>query len=151
MSKYDDLNKLEELKEKGTLTEEEYQREKNRVLNNSNPSNLFGLNENTYLLLMHLSQFAGFILVGLGFALPVIMWLTNKENPNVDRHGKNIVNFMISMFIYFCISGVLILLLIGIPLMIALAVMQFVFIIIATVKASNGEYWKYPLSIKFFS
>lgn len=151
MSKYDDLNKLESLREKGSITEEEYQNEKKKILDSPSPSNLFGMNENTYLLLMHLSQFAGFILIGLGFALPIIMWLTNKENPNVDKHGKNIVNFMISMFIYFCIAGVLCILLIGIPMLLALALMQFIFIIIATVKAANGEYWKYPLSISFFS
>lgn len=151
MSKYDDLNKLEALREKGSITEQEYQNEKKKILEASSPSNLYGMNENTYLLLMHLSQFAGFILVGLGFALPVIMWLTNKENPNVDKHGKNIVNFMISMFIYFAISVILCIILIGIPILIALGLMQFIFIIIATVKASNGEYWKYPLSIRFFS
>jgi len=152
MSKYDELNKLEELRDKGVLTEDEYQQEKQKVLNSSNnTNNLLGTNENSYLLLMHLSQFAGFIIFGLGFVAPIIMWATNKENPNVDKHGKNILNFMISMFIYLFISLILCFLLIGIPLLIVLGIMQFVFIIIAAVKASSGEYWKYPLSITFFS
>jgi len=67
--KYEDLKILDELKEKGSLTEEEYQREKARLLNENDHSSaggsrnpLYGLSENTYLMLMHLSQFAGVIL-----------------------------------------------------------------------------------------
>ena len=150
MSKYDDLNTLENLKLKGAITEEEYQREKQRILNNTG-SYLWGMNQSTYLMLLHLSQFAGYIIPGLGFVLPIVMWQTNKENREVDRHGKNIVNFMISMFIYIAISCVLCFILIGFAFLGILAVLQIIFIIIAAVKASNDEYWDYPLSIKFFS
>ena len=78
---YEKLKKLEELKTNGTLTEEEFQREKERILNEetrqtgkapaSTKQPLFGLQENAYLMLMHLSQFAGWILPGLGFVLPI--------------------------------------------------------------------------------
>ncbi len=155
--KYDELKKLEELRNNGTITEEEFQREKSKILNGPeyqerNKSNLWGFQENTYIMLMHLSQFAGFIVLGLGFILPIVMWMVNsgpEGNANVDRHGKNIVNFMISMFIYYAVAGILCLLLIGIPLLIALGVMQFVFIIVATIKAANGQYWHYPMTITF--
>lgn len=150
MSKYDDLNKLEDLKLKGGITEEEYQKEKEKILNGSS-SNLWGMNLDSFLLLMHLSQFAGFIVPGLGFVLPIVMWQTNKEDSEVDKHGKNIANFMLSMIIYFCISGILCLLLVGFVLLGVLAILEIVFIIMAAVKASRREYWEYPLSIKFFS
>lgn len=150
MSKYDDLNKLEDLKLKGGITEEEYQKEKEKILNGSS-SNLWGMNLDSFLLLMHLSQFAGFIVPGLGFVLPIVMWQTNKEDSEVDKHGKNIVNFMLSMIIYFCISGILCLLLVGFVLLGVLAILEIIFIIMAAVKASRREYWEYPLSIKFFS
>jgi len=151
---YEDLNLLDELRRKGAITEEEYQREKDKVLNNQNNTfskqPFFGMAENSYLLLMHLSQFFGFIIPGLGFAAPIVMWLLNKDNSaNIDQHGKNIVNFMISMFIYYAVAGILCFILIGIPLLILLGIMQFIFIILAALKAGNGEYWEYPLSIKF--
>ena len=157
MSNYDDLKTIEELREKGTLTEEEYQREKDKILNKDykvqsypDKSALLGMNENSYLALMHISQFAGFIVPLMGFFAPIILWATNKDkSENVDKHGKNILNFLISWIIYFCVSGVLCFVLIGLPILVALAIMQIVFIIMATVKASNGEYWKYPLSIEF--
>jgi len=154
MDKYDDLRKLEDLRAQGVITEEEFQYEKRKILESGySPKNsVGGVDEKTYITLMHLSQFAGFVVPGLGFIAPIIMWLVkSKESPDVDRHGKNIANFMISMIIYAIISTALILLIIGIPMLIALAVIEIVFVIIASVKAANGEYWKYPLSISFFT
>lgn len=151
MSKYSDLNHLEDLRAKGAISEEEYCIEKERIMSTMKQSSLFGLSENSYLVIMHLSQYAGFIVWGLGFIVPIIMWLTNKENEKVDQHGKNIANFMISMLIYFTISGILSFLLIGIPMLIAFALMEVVCVIVAAVKASDGIYWKYPITIKFFT
>lgn len=158
MSKYDDLEKLEDLRQKGAITEEEYQREKSAILNSGDNASgspkgdtMLGLSENNYLMLMHLSQFAGFIIFGLGFALPIIMWQMNKNNPEIDRHGKNIANFMISMIIYGAVAFLLVFILVGIPILIVLGILEIVFVIMATVKANRGEYWKYPLSIQFFS
>lgn len=152
--KYEDLKILDELKEKGSITEEEYQREKAKILNETDRTSayatkkpLFGLTENTYLMLMHLSQFAGFILPIAGFVAPIFMWITNKDNSSkVDLHGKNIINFMISYAIY---AAVLCITIIGIPLAIILGILYLLFVILACVKANNGEYWKYPLSIQF--
>jgi len=155
--KYEKLKKIEELKEKGTITEEEFQREKEKILNEESkqPTTvtkqpLFGLQENAFLMLMHLSQFAGWILPGLGFILPIAMWLTNKDdNENVDKHGKNILNFTISYFIYAAIAGILVIIAIGLVLLVVLGIVVTIAIIIAAVKANNGEYWKYPMTIEF--
>ena len=150
--KYEDLKILDELREKGSISEEEYQREKEKILNdqgnafsNTGKKPLFGLEENTYLMLMHLTQFAGAILPLAGFLVPILMWTTNKDtNANVDKHGKNILNCMISYAIYaVCIT------VIGIPVAVVLGVLYAVFVVIATVKANNGEYWKYPFTIQF--
>ena len=152
MGKYDDLKKLNELRSDGAITDAEYEQEKAKIFHSDSSSELLlGMDEKTYIMLMHLSQFAGYIIVGLGFIFPIVLWLTGKRNSNVDKHGKNIANFMLSMFIYCFASALLIFLLIGIPLLIILAVLQVIFIIIAAVKANNEEYWEYPLAFKFFS
>lgn len=155
MDKYEDLRILEDLRSKGAISEEEYQREKDKILSSSfsgQTKNSLGMEENTYLMLMHLSQFAGFIIAGLGFVIPIVMWLVNADKSEaVSRHGKNIANFMLSMLIYIVISIILCLVLIGIPMLIALGIIEIVFIIIAALKANNREYWKYPLSIPFFT
>lgn len=153
MDKYEDLRILEELRSKGAISEEEFQKEKAKILNSGNQRNSsLGMDENTYLTLMHLSQFGGFIVPGLGFIIPIVMWLVNADKSEaVNMHGKNIANFMLSMLIYVVVSAILCLLLVGFVLLAALAVIEIVFIILAAVKANRGEYWPYPITIRFFS
>jgi len=153
---YEDLKTLDELRKSGAISEEEYEKEKQKFFNqneNSQPKNssqLFGMSENSYIALMHISQFAGVLLPGLGLIAPIILWVMNKENNvNVNIAGKNILNFMISMLIYIIASSILIIVLIGIPMLVALGIMYIVFVIMAAIKANSGETWKYPLTISF--
>ncbi|MDR1809650.1 MAG: DUF4870 domain-containing protein, partial [Prevotella sp.] len=74
----------------------------------------------------------------------------NKENPNVDKTGRDILNFMLSMLIYLVISIILIFVIIGIPLLIILGILEIIFIIVAAVRTSNDKSWTYPMTIKFF-
>ncbi len=153
--KYEDLKILDQLREKGSITEEEYQREKAKILNETTSSStssgskpLFGLEENTYLMLMHVSQLLGLLIPLAGFVAPVLLWVINKDtNAKVDLHGKNILNFTISYLIY---SAVLAITIIGIPLLVVLGIVYLVFVVLAAVKANNGEYWRYPFIIQFF-
>lgn len=116
------------------------------------PIRPWGMEENTFLLLMHLSQLANFVVPIAGLVLPIVMWATNKElSSKIDNHGKVIFNWMISCFIYFVICFILMFVFIGFFAAVALAIVNIVFIIIAAVKANEGgEIWPYPLSIKFF-
>jgi len=119
---------------------------------NEHPANRrpWGMNLNSYLLLLHLSQFAGYIAPGLGFIMPIVMWVSNRDlYPEVDKHGKEVVNWIISVFIYAIIAFVLFFLLIGIPILIALGIIGVLFPIIGAVKANDGEFWAYPFTIRF--
>ena len=105
----------------------------------------------SYCMLMHLSQFAGIIIPFCGIALPIIMWASNKDKSSIiDQHGKNILNWMISFYIYVSISAILILLLVGIFALIILGFMAVIFAIIGAIKANNNEFYSYPLAISFF-
>ena len=104
----------------------------------------------SYCMLMHLSQFAGIIIPFGGIALPIIMWASNKDKSSIiDQHGKNILNWMISFYIYVSISAFLILLIVGIFALIALSLFAVIFAIIGAIKANNKEIFNYPLSITF--
>ncbi|MGL4944561.1 MAG: DUF4870 domain-containing protein [Thermoguttaceae bacterium] len=110
----------------------------------------WGMEENNYCLLMHLSQFANAVVPMAGIALPIVMWATNRDkSPVIDAHGKNIVNWLISAFIYAVISGLLCLVIVGFLTLIVLLVLMVVFPIVGAIKASNGEVWKYPMTISF--
>jgi hypothetical protein len=110
----------------------------------------WGMEANQFCMLMHLSQFAGLVVPMGGLILPIVMWTTNKDKSDiVNQHGKNILNWIISSFIYLFVSIILTFLLIGIPILIATVICSLIFTIVGAVKANNGEVYKYPLSIPF--
>ena len=79
------------------------------------------------------------------------MWATNKDqSENINKHGKVVLNWVISSTIYCVVAFMLIALVIGVPLLIGLCITSLVFIVIGAIKANNGELWPYPISIKFF-
>lgn len=103
------------------------------------------------LVITHLSQLLDLITFIGGFIVPLIIWITQKDKVyGMDEHGKMILNFQISMFIYSIISFPLILLFgIGIFLLIAIGILVLVFPILNAIRVSNGERPEYPLSIQF--
>ncbi len=118
-------------------------------------------------LFLHLSALANMIIPFAGYVLPIVIWQTQKENmPAIESHGKEAVNWMISSFIYsislvvlliigivFLFSDVVVLggLLLGVSflLLMALSLANIFYAVYAGVKANNGEYWEYPLNIRF--
>ncbi|AMJ76330.1 hypothetical protein AVL56_06300 [Alteromonas stellipolaris] len=110
----------------------------------------WGMPLNTYCMLIHLSQLTSIIVPGLGLILPIVMWAVNKDkHQDIDMHGKVTVNWLISLFIYSLICGLLTLIIIGMFGLIILAILNFIFAIVAAIKANKGELWVYPLSITF--
>jgi uncharacterized Tic20 family protein len=106
-------------------------------------------NENTWAMLCHLSTFAGYLIPFGNIVGPLVVWLMKKnESALVDDQGKEALNFQISVTIYAFICGILIFVLIGLPLLIALVIFDLVVTIMACIKASAGEYYRYPLSIR---
>ncbi len=148
---YDELEKLNDLRQRGVISEEEFQQEKEKILNHNPAKILPSTDANQYSLFIHLSQFLG-IFTGIGIIVPVILWLIKKdESPVIDNNGKIVINWILSLLIYAACAGILCIIVIGIPLLIALAVCDFIFIILGSIKASSGVLWKYPLSIEFFT
>jgi len=108
------------------------------------------MQERQWALICDLSALSGYIIPFGHLIVPIIIWSMKKdEMPMVDEHGKEVINFQISMTIWMIVSAMLIILLIGIPLLIVLAILQVVFVVIGAVKADSGQLYKYPLSIQF--
>ena len=108
-------------------------------------------NEKTLAVVTHLIPLCLYVLPGLGLIFaPLIWWVIMKEkHPLIDLHGKEVLNFSISYFIYFLISGFLCVILVGFLLLAVLTIMFLIFIIIGTIKASSGDLYRYPLTIRF--
>ncbi len=87
--------------------------------------------------------------IGFAFLGPLIVMLVKgNESPWVRRQAVESLNFQLSMLIYGIVSAILILVLVGILLVLIVAVCWLVFTIIGAVKASNGEDYRYPLTIR---
>ena len=101
--------------------------------------------------LCHFLALAGLVGIPFGNIIgPLILWLIKRdEMPSVGDHGKESLNFQISMTIYTIAAGLSVLAVIGIVLLPAVIIVNLIFVIIAGVKASNGEFYRYPLSIRF--
>ncbi|MFH0937654.1 MAG: DUF4870 domain-containing protein [Candidatus Daviesbacteria bacterium] len=97
---------------------------------------------------VHLSAFVG-LFIPLGNILaPLIIWLLKRnESSLVDEEGKKSLNFQVSITIYSVIAGILTVILIGIPLLIALVIYDVVTVIIASIKTNNGEKYNYKFSL----
>ena len=101
--------------------------------------------------LCHLSALLGFIGVPFGHVLgPLVVWLLKKdEYPFADDQGREALNFQLSILIYTLASLLLICLCVGIALLIFLQLFDLVMIVVAAVKASCGERFRYPVTIRF--
>jgi uncharacterized Tic20 family protein len=100
--------------------------------------------------LCHASALLGLFFHFLGHILgPLAVCLLKRgDSPEIDAHGKESLNFQISMLIYDAIAAILCIFLIGIPILIALWVANTVLVIIASVKASEGKFYQYPFTIR---
>lgn len=86
----------------------------------------------------------------VGFIGPLIIWLIKKdESPVVNQHGKEALNFQLSILVYSIGAWISAFILIGFLLMPAVGIFSLVMVIISAVKANKGEEVRYPLCIRF--
>jgi len=92
----------------------------------------------------------GFFVPWAGHILgPLIVWLAKRgDSPEIDEHGKESLNFQISMLIYNLIAGVLCLVLIGFVILGILHILNLVLVIVASIQASEGKLYRYPITIR---
>ena len=85
----------------------------------------------------------------IGFVGPLIIWLIKKDQSKfVDYHGKEALNFQITVLIGYIVSSILSMVLIGCVTGAAVWIMSLIWSIIAGMAANKGEYYKYPVSIR---
>lgn len=103
-------------------------------------------------MLIHFAVFAGYVVPFAGLITPILIWQLKKDEfPEIDAHGKEVLNFLLCMFIYGVVAGLLVVLLIGIPILMALGVIAVVFPIVGGIKANEGRFWKYPLMLRLLN
>lgn len=93
----------------------------------------------------HLTYFLG----GIGFVLaPLVIFLIKRDDPFVADHAKQALVAHLAMLVVGMATGILSMILIGlllIPVVALLGIALLVTSILASLKALNGEYYRYPL------
>ena len=107
-------------------------------------------NSRNLAMLSHLSAFVAFVGIPSLFG-PLVVWLLNRDDPYVEAQAKDALNFNISFFLYGLVAAISIIVLVGIVALPAVLITWFVLVIVASVKAANGENYRYPLTIEFVS
>lgn len=137
--------------------------------------------------IMHGSTFLKYCFPLANFFAPLLLWTLHKEKSFLDHHGKQALNFQLSILVYACgigllslpfvaifasdfiglietldntsydyssfllgnLGGYITLLFVFGMLFIGLFIFELYYVITATIKASKGDYFKYPLCISF--
>jgi uncharacterized Tic20 family protein len=106
---------------------------------------LLDSNDKLWVVCCHLSLF-----LGVGLLLPLIVYLVKKSEPGpVAAHAAEVLNFHISLYIYSLVSFVLICVFIGFFLLVGIWLISLVCAIVGAIKASEGNFYRYPLTIRF--
>jgi uncharacterized protein len=100
-------------------------------------------------MLAHLLSFVAAYLF-LGFVAPLIIMLVfGPRSAFVRANAVESLNFNLTWLLYGIVGVILAFLLIGIPILIVLGIAYLVLVIIASVRANNGEVYRYPATIRF--
>jgi len=150
MALSEELERLHRLHQAGGLTDEEFAAAKARLLKGepqpeSSSLGPFRLRDRLqdsrfWAMLLHLSLLLNFLMPGGGFIVPFLIWQLGKERfPELDQHGKNVVNFILTYGIYALV--LLWYIVMGVVALLAL---------FAAWRANQGQVWRYPLCFRFF-
>ena len=107
-------------------------------------------NERTWGMLAHLSALAGLVLPLIGIVLgPLAVWLARRdESEFVAGHAKEALNFNISVLLGALACGFLMLVFVGFLLGTALFIAWLAMMLIAAIRASEGQQYRYPFSLR---
>ncbi len=142
--------------ESETPAEKEVTAEQPEVVQESPGSKEIDKDARLWAMICHLSALAGLVVPVVGCIVgPLVIWQIKKDEfPFVDEQGKEAVNFQISMLLYAfagsvaclitCVGAVLVPVVLGV-----VSIFDFIFMLIAAVKANDGYHYRYPLTIRF--
>lgn len=107
--------------------------------------------ERNYAVYQHLTVL-GAAVPFLGLVLSILLWHSRRDHsPFLDDHGRESVNFQISLLIYAAVAGVLSLSVRGVFAFWPLAVLALVGMFLGARAASRGQFFRYPMCVRLLS
>lgn len=100
--------------------------------------------------LCHMLGFCGFLLPFGNILAPFIWWMARRdESPYVNEVGKDVINFQLTMTLYYMVSMLLCLLVIGFVFIMIFFIIHIFCMVKATVRTLNEDAYYYPFTIRF--
>jgi uncharacterized Tic20 family protein len=121
------------------------QNNKNKKLNKSMSEG----EERKWAMFAHIGTFSSMFVPLGNIIAPIVIWQMKKnESSFVVEQAKESLNFQITLMIYGLISFLLVFIIIGFFLIFALVIFSLIIVIVAGVKANDGEHYRYPMTLR---
>jgi len=89
------------------------------------------------------------IVPGIGILGPLVIYLVKKDESSfVRENAKESLNFQLTIIILYIISGILVLIFIGIFLIWIIGILNTILVIVATIRAAEDQVYRYPISFR---
>ncbi len=102
--------------------------------------------------LAHLLPLLGFMVPGLNIAIPLVIWLMKRDKSlYIEHHGRESLNFQITITLLATLWVILKFMLVGfllLPLLPVIIIVVLVFMVRAAMKAGSGDFYRYPMSLR---
>ena len=108
--------------------------------------------ERKWAMFAHIGTFSSMFVPLGNIIAPIVIWQMKKnESDFVVEQAKESLNFQISLMIYSIVSILLCFIIIGFFLIFALVIFGLIIVIVAGVKANDGEHYRYPMTMRLIS
>ncbi|MGI9279646.1 MAG: DUF4870 domain-containing protein [Endozoicomonas sp.] len=108
--------------------------------------------EKNWAMFSHILTLFGCFIPGINVVIPLLIWYQKKDTSAfIALHGKESLNFQITVLLAIAAWGLLSAVLIGLiflPLIPFAVVFALIFVIRASIKASRGDEYRYPVSLR---
>ncbi len=105
--------------------------------------------DKNWAMLCHLGAFAGFVLPFANVFVPLVLWLMKKDTSAfIEAHGKEVVNFQLTLTGILAVCTLLYFVLIGFMFHIIFVLFGVVVTVLGAIKAQNGEGFRYPMTLR---
>lgn len=112
-------------------------------MNDTTETGTLSSDDRTWGIITHLSG------IFTGFFGPLVIWLIKKQESSfLNEQAKEALNFQITVAIAMFVSAMLTVVIIGVFMMPVVGLAMLILSIMAAVKVSNGEGYRYPLTIR---
>ncbi|MGK7395914.1 MAG: DUF4870 domain-containing protein [Candidatus Cyclobacteriaceae bacterium M3_2C_046] len=110
------------------------------------------MNEKQWLIAAHLGTLIGYVVPFGNILVPLVIYISKKqESKTIEDQSRESLNFQITVTIFALIAGLLVILLVGFFLLMAVAVFQLVFVILATIEVDKGNLYRYPVNFRIIN